>query len=201
MSRLGAAVNIVTTDGPAGRAGFTASAVCSVTDEPPTLLVCLNRTASVYPAFEANGVLCVNVLARGPPGTLRPVRRQDADGRTLRRRPMEPGHRLAGARRRGRVLRLPRGELHQRRHARRAVLRGAAIASAVRHTASSTSTGAITSSCRPRLSRRPEADSRVNARDALQHDALHVLHRLLEERRVFQRLAGDSACTWTPKSA
>jgi flavin reductase len=63
MSRLGAAVNIIATDGPAGRAGFTASAVCSVTDEPPTLLVCLNRTASVYPAFEANGVLCVNVLA------------------------------------------------------------------------------------------------------------------------------------------
>jgi len=31
MSRLGAAVNIITTDGPAGRAGFTASAVCSVT--------------------------------------------------------------------------------------------------------------------------------------------------------------------------
>ena len=65
MSRLGAAVNIITSNGPAGRAGFTASAVCSVTDEPPTLLVCLNRSASVYPAFEANGVLCVNVLAAG----------------------------------------------------------------------------------------------------------------------------------------
>ncbi len=36
MARLAAAVNIVTTDGPAGRAGFTATAVCSVTDEPPT---------------------------------------------------------------------------------------------------------------------------------------------------------------------
>ncbi len=65
MSRLGAAVNIITTEGPAGRAGFTASAVCSVTDEPPTLLICLNRTASVYPAFKANGVLCVNVLGAG----------------------------------------------------------------------------------------------------------------------------------------
>ena len=43
MSCMGAAVNIITTDGPAGRAGFTASAVCSVTDTPPTLLVCLNR--------------------------------------------------------------------------------------------------------------------------------------------------------------
>lgn len=62
MARLGAAVHIVTTDGPAGRAGFTASAVCSVSDEPPTLLVCLNRSASVYPSFQANGVLCVNVL-------------------------------------------------------------------------------------------------------------------------------------------
>ncbi|STH73084.1 oxidoreductase, flavin:NADH component [Escherichia coli] len=31
MSCMGAAVNIITTDGPAGRAGFTASAVCSVT--------------------------------------------------------------------------------------------------------------------------------------------------------------------------
>lgn len=65
MARLGAAVNIITTDGPGGRAGFTASAVCSVTDTPPTLLVCLNRSASVYGAFQANGVLCVNALAAG----------------------------------------------------------------------------------------------------------------------------------------
>ncbi|MDB5820672.1 MAG: rutF [Rhizobacter sp.] len=65
MARLGAAVHIITTDGPAGRAGFTASAVCSVTDEPPTLLVCLNRNASVYDAVKENAVLCVNTLAAG----------------------------------------------------------------------------------------------------------------------------------------
>ena len=63
MSRMAAAVNIVTTDGPGGRAGFAATAVCSVTDTPPTLLVCLNRAASVHPAVTTNGVLCVNVLA------------------------------------------------------------------------------------------------------------------------------------------
>lgn len=62
MSRLGAAVTVVTTDGPAGRAGFTASAVCSVSDRPPSLLVCLNRSASVFDAFSQNGALCVNVL-------------------------------------------------------------------------------------------------------------------------------------------
>ncbi len=62
MSRLGAAVNIITTDGPAGRAGFTGSAVCSVTDSPPTLLVCLNRSSSVYDRFADNDALCVNTL-------------------------------------------------------------------------------------------------------------------------------------------
>ena len=65
MARLGAAVNIVTTDGPAGRAGFTASAVCSVTDDPPTLLVCMNRGSSAARAVQGNGVLCINTLGAG----------------------------------------------------------------------------------------------------------------------------------------
>ncbi|MGE8564160.1 MAG: NADH-dependent FMN reductase RutF [Acinetobacter bohemicus] len=63
MSNLGAAVNVITTHGKAGQAGFTASAVCSVTDSPPTLLVCLNRSASVFETFKTNKVLCVNTLA------------------------------------------------------------------------------------------------------------------------------------------
>lgn len=65
MACVGAAVNIITTDGPAGMAGFTASAVCSVTDSPPTLLVCLNRGASVWPTFSENRTLCVNTLSAG----------------------------------------------------------------------------------------------------------------------------------------
>ncbi|MGN7294711.1 flavin reductase [Rhizobium sp. SAFR-030] len=63
MSRLGAAVTIVTTDGPGGRAGFAATAVCSVSDSPPTLLVCLNRGSSAHLPVTRNGVVCVNVLA------------------------------------------------------------------------------------------------------------------------------------------
>lgn len=63
MSRLGAAVNLITTDGPAGRHGITASAVCSVTDTPPTLIVCINRTAFAHDRFVENGVLAVNVLS------------------------------------------------------------------------------------------------------------------------------------------
>jgi flavin reductase len=65
MARLGAAVNVVTTDGPAGRGGCTASAVCSVTDDPPTLLVCLNRGSDMHGLVKINGVLCVNTLAAG----------------------------------------------------------------------------------------------------------------------------------------
>lgn len=63
MSMLSAAVNVVTTDGPAGRHGFTASAVCSVTDTPPTLLVCMNTASRSYEYFVQNKVLAVNVLA------------------------------------------------------------------------------------------------------------------------------------------
>ena len=65
MAHLGAAVNVVTSDGPGGRCGFTASAVCSVTDTPPTLLVCVNRTNDSYPPLIENKVLCVNTLAGG----------------------------------------------------------------------------------------------------------------------------------------
>jgi flavin reductase len=65
MSRLAAAVNIITTAGPGGTRGFTASAVCSVTDTPPTLLVCLNRSSDSNEALKANRVLCVNTLAHG----------------------------------------------------------------------------------------------------------------------------------------
>ncbi|WP_320198708.1 flavin reductase [Agrobacterium sp. rho-13.3] len=63
MSQLAGAVNIVTTDGPAGRAGFAATAVCSVSDSPPTLLVCLNRNSSAHKFVVGNGVVCINTLA------------------------------------------------------------------------------------------------------------------------------------------
>jgi flavin reductase len=65
MSRLGAAVHVVTTDGPAGRSGFTATAVVSVSDRPATLLVCLNRAAVSMPVLRGNGVFCVNTLRAG----------------------------------------------------------------------------------------------------------------------------------------
>ena len=62
MAHLSAAVNVVTTDGPGGRAGITVSAVCSVTDDPPTVLVCVNQSSYTHDIFKRNGRICVNVL-------------------------------------------------------------------------------------------------------------------------------------------
>jgi flavin reductase len=62
MSRLGAAVHVITTAGAGGKAGATATAVCSVSDAPATLLMCLNRRSQTNPAVVENGVFCVNTL-------------------------------------------------------------------------------------------------------------------------------------------
>ena len=56
-------VNIVTTDGPAGRFGLTVSAFASVSAEPPMVLVCINRRSPACTAVRANRVFCVNVLS------------------------------------------------------------------------------------------------------------------------------------------
>jgi flavin reductase len=65
MSRLGAAVNIITSNGSAGRLGFTATAVCSISDTPPSLLVCMNRRSLQNGPLKQNGVFCVNTLSAG----------------------------------------------------------------------------------------------------------------------------------------
>src|SRR5258705_7996260 len=62
MSRLGAAVHVIATAGPGGKTGATATAVCSVSDAPPTVLMCLNRRSQTNPVVTENGVFCVNTL-------------------------------------------------------------------------------------------------------------------------------------------
>ena len=64
MSHAAATVNVVTTDGPAGRAGVTVSAMSSVSaDTPkPTLLVCVHEASAATTAILENGVFNVNVL-------------------------------------------------------------------------------------------------------------------------------------------
>ncbi len=62
MSQLASPVSVVTTDGPGGRAGVTVSAVCSVSADPPSLLVCIHHLSPACAAIEQNRRFCVNAL-------------------------------------------------------------------------------------------------------------------------------------------
>jgi flavin reductase (DIM6/NTAB) family NADH-FMN oxidoreductase RutF len=65
MSRVAGAVHLIGTDGVAGRGGLTATAVTSVSDHPPTLLVCLNKTSRTAAILTGNGAFTVNTLGAG----------------------------------------------------------------------------------------------------------------------------------------
>ena len=65
MSACAGGVHVITTDGEAGRYGITMTAVAPVTDEPPTLMLCINKQAGIVPVLLQNRALCANVLAAG----------------------------------------------------------------------------------------------------------------------------------------
>lgn len=45
------------------RTGLTATSICSLSDDPPALLVCVNRSASAHSRIRADRCFSVNVLA------------------------------------------------------------------------------------------------------------------------------------------
>lgn len=63
MSRFAGAVHVVTTAGHAGLRGVTVIAACSVSDNPPTILVCVNRGNPNNDLFVDNGVFALNTLS------------------------------------------------------------------------------------------------------------------------------------------
>lgn len=62
MAKVASAVHVVTTRGATGRLGMTATAVASVSDTPPTVLVCIERSSRTLAAIEASGIFCINTL-------------------------------------------------------------------------------------------------------------------------------------------
>ena len=64
IARLPSGVNIVATAGPAGKAGFTATAVASVSDDPPTVLVCLNRKSPQNKLLQDNAQFSISLLPK-----------------------------------------------------------------------------------------------------------------------------------------
>jgi flavin reductase (DIM6/NTAB) family NADH-FMN oxidoreductase RutF len=65
MRHVPASVSIIATGRPGQRNGLTATSVCSLSDSPPKLLVCVNRLASAHDEILSNGSFSVNVLAFG----------------------------------------------------------------------------------------------------------------------------------------
>ncbi len=63
MARFPGAVTIVTSAGGGERRGITATAVCSVTADPPSLLVCLNRATGTCAMVTETGMFNVCLLA------------------------------------------------------------------------------------------------------------------------------------------
>ncbi|MDE2789885.1 MAG: LysR substrate-binding domain-containing protein [Paracoccaceae bacterium] len=64
MAHAASTVSVVTTDGPAGRAGVTVSAMTSVSVDTrkPTLLACVHHLSPAAPRILENRVFCVNLL-------------------------------------------------------------------------------------------------------------------------------------------
>lgn len=62
MRGVAASVTVVTTRGAAGKFGATVSAFCSVSADPPLVLVCLNSASRIATQVRANGRFCVNIL-------------------------------------------------------------------------------------------------------------------------------------------
>ncbi len=68
MRRLAGGVALVTARHGAVRHGLVATAVTALSAAPPSLLVCVNRTASAHGALHGAGSFCVNVLGRAEEG-------------------------------------------------------------------------------------------------------------------------------------
>lgn len=62
MRTVANSVTVVTTAGPAGIHGATVSSFCSVSADPPTLLVCLNKDGSTGTAIVENKRFNINIL-------------------------------------------------------------------------------------------------------------------------------------------
>jgi flavin reductase (DIM6/NTAB) family NADH-FMN oxidoreductase RutF len=71
MRRVASTVNVITICLDGEPMGITATAMSSLAMEPPSLLVCINRLASVHASMEDVSHFCVNVLHRDQQETAR----------------------------------------------------------------------------------------------------------------------------------
>lgn len=66
LGRFASGVTVITTRGAGGRdMGMTASAFCSLSLDPPLVLVCVEHGASLHPVLAVGQPFAVNILASG----------------------------------------------------------------------------------------------------------------------------------------
>ena len=65
MRRLAATVTIISAGGSGRRQGMTATAVTSLSMDPPALLVCVNRAGALHTLLSETDRFCVNLLTSG----------------------------------------------------------------------------------------------------------------------------------------
>ncbi len=63
MRQAASGVAIVTTQEKGERAGVTVSALCSLSADPPSLLVCINHASRAMHAILESGCFCANLLS------------------------------------------------------------------------------------------------------------------------------------------
>jgi flavin reductase len=63
MRRLAASVTIITSADGEKKLGMTATAVCSVSSDPPTVLIVVNKSNRSYPIIAQTRMFAVNVLS------------------------------------------------------------------------------------------------------------------------------------------
>jgi flavin reductase (DIM6/NTAB) family NADH-FMN oxidoreductase RutF len=64
IGHFASGVTVVTSAGPNGPSGLTASAVCSLSLDPVLMVVCIDTGSRTLEAIRGSGRLAVNVLAR-----------------------------------------------------------------------------------------------------------------------------------------
>ena len=80
LGQFASGVTIVTTRAPDGRPlGLTVSAFCSLSLDPPLILVCIDKRSESTPAVLASGVFAVSLLAEDQEALSQRFAARDAD--------------------------------------------------------------------------------------------------------------------------
>lgn len=64
MRRLASAVGVVTSIGEDGPTGMAATSITSMTVDPPAVLLCVNRSASIHACLTQGAPFAVSILSR-----------------------------------------------------------------------------------------------------------------------------------------